>query len=50
MVAETTGDRPKMTKVMSSEDEVARLTIEVNTSTRSIFGERYKFDHFTWKF
>ena len=30
MLAETTGgDRPKMTKVISSEDEVARLTIEV---------------------
>ena len=29
MLAETTGDRPKVTKVMSSEDEVARLTIEV---------------------
>ncbi|CAI8010592.1 Ubiquitin carboxyl-terminal hydrolase 24, partial [Geodia barretti] len=28
MLAETTGDRPKVTKVMSSEDEVARLTIE----------------------
>lgn len=33
MVAETTDDRPKMTKVMSSEDEVARLTIEVCTSS-----------------
>ena len=29
MVAETANSRPKMTKVISSEEEVARLTIEV---------------------
>ena len=30
MVAETSEERPKMTKAISSEDEVARLTIEVS--------------------
>ena len=29
MVAEATGERPKLGKGLSSEDEVARLTIEV---------------------
>ena len=29
MVSETTAERPKLGKGMSSEDEVARLTIEV---------------------
>ena len=29
MVAEATSDRPKMSKAVSSEEEVARLTIEV---------------------
>ena len=41
MVAEATGDRPKMTKVMSSEEEVARLTIEVCLTRFTIGGHQY---------
>ena len=41
MVAETTGDRPKITKVMSSEDEVARLTIEVLKTTFLILNSSF---------
>ena len=35
MVAEATGDQPKMTKMISMEDEVARLTIEVGHGERN---------------
>lgn len=38
MVAEAASKRPKMTKIMSSEDEVARLTIEVHVGGVCVCG------------